>query len=158
MHEESKDRAPSGIEGLFARLEATYGAAWPRSLGESPIKEIKAAWSANLRGLNADQIWYGVDNLPPRPPNVFEFRDICKAAPMPPTPQLPRPMASQERIAGFVDWKAQMVDALKDNAKQDPKDWARRLQERHKAGEKLTMRQVECYQQALGIKGHQSWQ
>lgn len=148
----------SGIDSLFAGLAAAYGAAWERSLGDAPIEDVKAAWVSNLKGLDAKQLRYGAENLPPKPPNVFEFRAICKAAPMPPTPQLPRPMASQERIAGFVDWKTQMVDALKDNAKQDPKDWARRLQERHKAGEKLTMRQVECYQQALGIKGHQSWQ
>lgn len=148
----------SGIDSLFAGLAAAYGVAWERSLGDAPIDEVKAAWVSNLKGLDAKQLRYGAEHLPPKPPNVFEFRAICKSAPMPPTPQLPRPVPTQEKLNSFGDWKARMVDALRENAKQDPKEWARRLQERHQKGEKLTPWQIQCYQEALGMKGKQPWQ
>lgn len=38
------------IDRLFARLHATYGAAWDRAMGSVPVADAKAAWAHELGG------------------------------------------------------------------------------------------------------------
>ena len=40
------------LDRLFSRLAATYGAAWERSLGSTPLADVKTAWSHELSGFS----------------------------------------------------------------------------------------------------------
>jgi hypothetical protein len=88
------------IDRIFARLAATYMAAWDRSLGAVPLSDIKTAWSYELGGFEnrLQDIAWALDNLPEKPPNVIEFKKLCRLAPVTETPQLEAPKADPERL------------------------------------------------------------
>ena len=89
------------LDRLFARLAATYGAAWERSLGSTPLADVKTAWSHELSGFagSLNRIAWALENLPPKCPNVIEFKALCRQAPAPdglcrpdPPPRTPDPL------------------------------------------------------------------
>jgi len=88
------------IDRLFARMAATYGAAWERSLGQAPIADVKTAWCHELQGFGAhlEAIAWALENLPESVPNVIQFRNLCRRAPAPDTPRLPEPAANPARV------------------------------------------------------------
>lgn len=145
------------INRLFDRLAATYGAAWDRSLGSAPLTDVKQVWAKELSGFfdKLDAIAYGLDHLPEKVPNVLEFRALCRRAPSLEPKQLERPKVDPQRIAELAK---QLRAAFGQPAQQDPKEWARKLQQRHQSGEKLGGHQIRAYREALGVDGRQSWQ
>ncbi len=100
------------LEKIWLAMRAAYGATfdrqWETPAGVDPaqhVAEMKAMWG---RGLAAFQqspqaISAALDNLPPHPPNLMEFRTLCKAyVPVPrtalPAPA-PRPVPERFRAA-----------------------------------------------------------
>ena len=153
----SQDQAPdtSPIGLLFSELWAIYGAAWVRSHGDAPTSDTKAVWRKHLSGFTAGDIKYALAHLPSRCPNVLEFRDICRAAPKPQLKALPSPVQDPAKVAEVVEVvKTRMAKA----PTTDHKSWARKLKERHEAGEALGAHQIKAYRQALGKEGVQAWQ
>lgn len=144
----------TSVQKLFDTLGAAYGAAWDRSLGAAPIEDAQAEWNKRLMGFSAGDVRYALDHLPSKPPNIFEFRDLCRASPKKQAPLLEAPKANPTRIAQL----AEQVRSTFDQAQKDPKAWARKLQQRHEKGEALGGHQIRAYREALGLDGRQAWQ
>lgn len=126
------------IEHLFARLNLYYGKPFLAQWGvidEDKAQAIKTMWSSELSVFsgNLEAIAWALDNLPPRAPNVIEFKLLCRQAPRPATPQLPEPPADPERmreaLAKLGGMKAVRAPSL------DSKDWAKRIVAREASGE-----------------------
>lgn len=141
------------IDRLFHRLSATYGADWDRSLGQTPIADAKTVWAHELSVFkgNLHRVAWALENLPDRCPNVIAFKSLCKLAPSPEVPALPEPKADPVRMAEELAKLAPLRQRTTEHARVDHKAWAKTLQARHAAGERLNMNQVRCYQLALGV-------
>lgn len=145
----------TSIQKLFDTLGAVYGAAWDRSLGATPIEDVQAEWNKRLLGFNAGDVRYALDHLPSKPPNIFEFRDLCRASPKKEVPLLEQAPANPKRVAELAK---HVRESFGTEAKKDPKAWAHKLQKRHESGEKLGVHQIRAYREALGLAGRQPWQ
>jgi hypothetical protein len=144
------------IDRIFSRLAATYMAAWDRSLGAVPLSDIKTAWSYELGGFEnrLQDVAWALDNLPEKPPNVIEFKKLCRLAPVTETPQLEAPKADPERL------KAELAK-LGHIAQRPPRhdlDWAHAIMNRVKAGDRLCSYTKWSAEVALGQHGRMSWQ
>lgn len=142
------------IDRLFERLGATYGAAWDRSLGTAPIGDVKSAWAHELAGFDdkLGLLAWALENLPERCPNVIEFRNLARRAPVPDAPRLPEPKADPARVAAEMAKLAPVLAAARANAAPvDHKAWAKRLIARHEAGERLNPTTLRFAREALGM-------
>lgn len=140
----------AAIDRLFARLHATYGAAWDRAMGSVPVADAKAAWAHELGGFagRLQDVAWALEHLPERCPNVIEFRNLCRMAPATEVAQLPAPPADPERVRAEL---AKLGPMTAPAASVDGRGWARRLLERHAAGEKLLPVQLRFAREALGL-------
>lgn len=140
------------IDRLFSRLGATYGAAWDRGIGTTPIADIKAAWAHELSGFSdkMELLAWALENLPEKCPNVIEFRNLARRAPAPEAPKLPEPKADPERVRAELAKLSPVVSSIKaPTAAYDPKAWAKRLIARSDAGEKLNPTTLRFAKEAL---------
>lgn len=140
------------VERIFKRLAATYGAAWDRSLGQTPIEDVMTAWDYELSGflqskVAMNAIAWALENLPETCPNVMQFKAICRRAPATMLPALPEPSADAARVAAELA----KLGHLREPITTGPKAWAHALQQRHERGEKLKSNQVRCYRNAIGL-------
>lgn len=139
------------IDRLFERMAATYGSAWERSLGATPVLEAKALWSHQLQAFaeRLEAVVWALDELPESPPNVIQFRNLCRSAPAAAVPRLPEPVADPARMAAelakLADLRAKPIGTPAGGMRA----WVYRLQARDQAGEKLNRYTRFCYQQAL---------
>jgi hypothetical protein len=69
------------IDAIWNKMLVTYGSEWSRKFGDQPLDEVKGAWADDLRGFTVEQIKYGLSMLGERPPNLIQFKDLCKKAP-----------------------------------------------------------------------------
>jgi hypothetical protein len=138
------------IDRLFNRLGATYGAQWDKSLGSAPLGDVKTLWAHELSTYanSLHRIAWALENLPPRCPNVIEFKQICRQAPAPETLALPEPKADPERLKQEL---AKLADikkaALAD--KVDHKAWAKKILARYTAGERINPTSLRFAREAL---------
>lgn len=146
------DSSASNIDTLFVTLAATYGAAWDRSLGTAPMVDVKTVWGSHLAGFTLADIKYALDHLSPKCPNVFEFRNLCRAAPQKDVLRLevsaPNPVVVAEAIAKQTGLK----EAITAQA-HDPKGWARAFVRRAEKGERIRPITLQFAKQALGQAG-----
>lgn len=142
------------IDRLFHRLGATYGADWDRSLGQTPISDAKTVWGHELSVFknSLHRIAWALENLPDRCPNVIAFKSLCKLAPAPEVPALPEPKADPARMAEELAKLAPLRQRTVEHARVDHKAWAKTLQARHAAGDRLNANQIRSYRLALGME------
>lgn len=143
------------IERLFARLGATYGAAWERAMGSVPTADVKTVWANELDGFSGKlhAIAWALENLPERCPNVIEFRNLCRRAPAPDVPALPLSRPDPQRLRTELEKLAPVLHASRQAcAAADPKAWAKRLRDRHASGAQLRPVQIDAYRAALGLR------
>lgn len=138
------------IDRLFERMAATYGAQWSRMWATVPIADVKSAWAHELSGYTnrLDALAWALENLPERCPNVIEFRNLCRQAPVPEAPRLPEPQADPQRLAAELARLGEVRRNLPDAP--GGKDWARRLIDRAKAGDRINRTALKFAQQAIG--------
>jgi hypothetical protein len=127
------------IDRLFQRMGATYGAAWTRQWADVPINDVKSAWAHELAGFagRLESIAWALENLPEKCPNVIEFKNHCRRAPMPDAPKLPEPKADPERVKAELAKLKIMVNTPQQTSAVDPKAWAKRIIARHDAGDRI---------------------
>lgn len=99
---------PEGwVERLWLAMRANYGASfdrqWETPAGVDPVEHVrtlKAYWANELGGYlhKPDALRHGLENLPPHPPSLIEFKSICGRAPSVLPPALPAPKADPERV------------------------------------------------------------
>lgn len=133
--------AQDAIDKLFKRLGLTYGAAWDRSMGQAPIKDVKTTWMYELDGFLKSRetllaLTWALENLPERCPNVIEFKNLCRRAPSVEPLQLEAPKADPERVKTEL---AKLAPARTATRNVDHgRDWARAIMRRHEAGDPVT--------------------
>lgn len=141
------------VEKIWTTMRATYGAAfdrqWECPAGIDPVKHVntlKAHWGRELARFqqNPAAIQYGLEHLPPHPPNLVEFRAACTRRPTYVQAQLAAPTPDPARVA-------KIVGGIARPAPRDPKAWAHALQAREERGEKLTLAQRDMWREALGV-------
>lgn len=140
------------VDRLFDRLVATYGNEWVRRWEGLDDAAIKTLWAHELAGFagRLDAIAWALENLPPRSPNVIEFRNLCKQAPRPVQAQLPEPKADPARLAAELAKLADVKVAARAAVNTlDDKAWAKRLMARHDAGERLNPTSLRFAREAL---------
>lgn len=144
------------VDHVFAVLAATYTAAWERSLGTTPISDVKTAWAYQLGQFTHSQtakraILWGLRNLPDSVPSAIQFRNICRMAPVTEALALPAPAADPARVAAELAKLAPLRTKPSESAGHGMKAWAYRLKSRDEAGESVNMNQRRCYKAALGM-------
>ena len=145
------------IDRLFERLALTYGAAWMRQWEGLNLNDIKAMWAHELAGYASrlDAIAWALEHLPPRCPNILEFKALCREAPRHEPLPLPEPPADPERVKAELA-KLGHVPAPKrasSHVTVDHKAWAKRIIARAEAGEKVRPVSLRFAREALGISG-----
>lgn len=76
------------IDTVWAKLSIAYGHRFLSIWDGLPMDTVKADWEHELAAVSQDQLAYGLTNLPGgRPPDVFQFRDICRRMPEKPRQQ-----------------------------------------------------------------------
>jgi hypothetical protein len=141
------------IDRLFDRLLVTYGVSFSRTFEGIDLNAVKSSWAHELAyyATNRDtmaRIAWALDNLPERPPNVIEFRNICKRAPVTEVEVLPMPKANPERLKAEI---AKLMGPAKVAASAPTSgcDWAHRIVGRFNSGERLAASTLRFAQQAL---------
>lgn len=143
------------VRKIFATMRATYGASfdrqWQCPAGTDPAEhaaEMIGHWARELRGYlqSPEALAYALDHLPSNPPNLIEFKALCRSAPQYAdtkrleSPKTPPPPHMVEAVAGIVAAKPD-----------DPRQWAHELKERERRDPKgLTAAQRWMWRQALG--------
>lgn len=138
------------IDRIFEKLSLRYGREFLGKWEGMPIADVKTDWCDVLAGMagHPEAIGWALDNLPDmRAPTAQEFRAICRRAPLPDVPRLEAPRALPARIAAELAKLAPIVGA----DPVDQKDWARSLQARDQAGERLKPIQIRFYKEALRL-------
>jgi hypothetical protein len=146
------------IDRLFDRLFLTYGVAFSRTFEGLDLNAVKSSWAHELAYYASSKdamgrIAWALDNLPERPPNVIEFRNICKRAPAIEAAPLPAPKANPERLKAEI---AKLMGPAKVAAKTPTagRDWAHRIVGRAKAGEVIAATTLRFAQEALAGRAH----
>lgn len=142
------------IDRLFERLAATYGASWTRMWADVPMGDVKTAWAHELSVYTGrlDAVAWALENLPPKCPNVIEFKQLCRQAPRPPEQHLPAPKAAPERVASELSKLKEVFKAMAPSAHAvDPKGWAKAILAREKAGERLNPTTLRFAREALRV-------
>lgn len=141
------------IDRLFERMAATYGAQWSRQWADVPASDVKTAWAHELDGYenNLKAIAWALENLPERCPNVIEFRNLCRRAPLPDAPRLEAPKADPERVqrelSRLGDVRKRVLSSTVDH-----KAWAHRIIARHDAGERINPTSLRFAREALHME------
>jgi hypothetical protein len=131
---------------IFTKLTLTYGQAFLRQYDGVDMDEVKANWGHELAcyAQSLEAIRHGCANLPERPPNVVQFRELCRI------PQSPVLLTND---LPPVDPKmAAMVKEVFSKAEKRSNDraWAHELKAREEAGEVLSFAQRNAWREALG--------
>lgn len=140
------------IDRLFERLAATYGAQWTAQWRDVPIADAKTAWAHELSPFanTLHRIAWALENLPPKCPNVIEFKNLCRQAPAPDVPRLPEPKADPERVKAELARMGEVVNKPRPaGGGIDHKAWAKRIVARHEQGDKINPTTLQFAREAL---------
>ncbi|WP_157443353.1 hypothetical protein [Curvibacter lanceolatus] len=139
------------LDRIFDKLTVTYGSAFLDRWRDVDIAKVKTDWLDVLDGMekHPEAIAFALQNLTEKPPTVIEFRNLCRRAPMPEAPRLEAPKADPERIKAEIAKLGPVREAVIRTGGADPKAWAKRLMDRHNAGEKLNPIQIRFAREAL---------
>jgi hypothetical protein len=135
------------IDKLFLKLAAVYGREFTNRYNGVDPAQVKQEWAECLSPFTKrpDALRFALDHLPSdRSPSMLQFRDLCRQAPRDNANALPEPKTAPEIVDKEMAKLVQQVFKPK-----DPKRWATRLEQRHKAGEKLSLIQIDAYKKAL---------
>lgn len=142
------------IDKLFQQMMLTYGDHFLAQYRSAPLAEVKSLWADKLAGFVdfPAGLSFGLENLPAdRPPNVLQFRNICRQAPRPQLLQIEAAKADRSVVdAAFAQIVRKVTDGVTKECRADPLGWARALKERHSNGEALGLYQINSYRTALG--------
>lgn len=132
------------IEILFERMALVYGEAWTRSHGVTPMEDMQNFWDAELKGFVGRDVKYALDNLPDQPPNIIQFKKLCRSAPAPEVKFLDRPKADEAVVRKEI---AKIAGLIRSEA--PGKHWAQRILDKQAAGEPVTPTTLRMAKEAL---------
>lgn len=102
------------VDKIFTKLGLVYGRALLSQYEGFDIDDVKADWAHELAGYehHPESIAFALQNLPiDRPPNVLQFRAMCRKSPPPVFKALPTPEPTPEQREKV----RQMIDGLRKN-------------------------------------------
>jgi hypothetical protein len=130
------------VKSLFARLQVRYGTAWSNLWTGLDEQAVLDDWAEVLGHCKPEAIAYALENLPQdRPPNAQQFRAICIQRPEPVPPRLPAPKADPEKVA-------EAIAVMRETLRRPTLQWAARLRDRERDGDRLTQAQRDMWRQA----------
>lgn len=140
------------IDRLFERLTLAYGVQFMAQYEGMPVADVKTDWCEWLAPY-ADRlqaIGWALENLPERPVNAVQFRNLCRSAPAPAAVQLPEPPANPQRMRAELEKLAPLL-ASRRVERLDSRHWARRIVAASDAGERVNPTSLMFARQALGL-------
>ncbi len=129
------------IDRLFDRLLATYGSEFSRLYEGIDNAGVKTVWAHELAVFSdkLEFIAWGLENLPERPPNAIQFRNLCRTMPAPPERVLEAPKADPERLKAELSKLGSLkMHLTRPLPTQDQKQWARNILAGIAAGDRRT--------------------
>lgn len=129
------------VDKIFSKLTLVYGRDFIGRWEGLELADVKTDWSHELAGFEnfPEGIAFALQNMPAnKPPTVLEFKAIALKAPKPAFKMLEAPKADPARVAAEL---AKLGHKSKDKRMSigsvDPKGWAKALQAKDEAGEKM---------------------
>ena len=138
------------IDRIFDKLTLAYGRDFIGRWEGLPLASVKTDWAHELSGFDKhpQAIKHALQSLPAaKPPTIFEFRNLCISAPRAAHLELPAPPADPVMVAAI----ANKIKLSAPSGPVDHKAWAKTLQRRHQAGDRLNANQIRCMNIALGV-------
>lgn len=88
------------VDIIFTKLALLHGRDFTSKWEGLDMQDVKNDWAHELAGFEKrpDAIRYALQNLPPKPPNVLEFRAIVLRAPEVSVRRLTAPSANPEIV------------------------------------------------------------
>lgn len=130
------------VDQIFLKLALVYGRDFIGRWEGLEIADVKADWSHELAGLEnwREAIAHALATLPPgKPPTVLEFRELARKAPQRAREALPGPPVNQKRANAELAKARELTGGRRlSSGNGGNKAWARRVIERHNAGELLS--------------------
>lgn len=143
-------------ERLFSRFQAIYGNKTATMWGRADPREVQSTWAEELGRYGAEDLRMALAACrfayKEYPPTLFQFADLCldakrrREASVPKIELKPDP-DGRAKIAAAVHELAQNMR----NGKRDPKDWARRILQKHESGIHVHQIALEGAREALGL-------
>lgn len=137
---------------IFDRLCVRYGVRFLNQWKGMDMDAVRCDWADVLSGFEKwpEAIAFAIDHLEDeKPPTATMFRAIALKAPKPENLALPEPKSDPSRVA--EELAKLMPIKMKTTTHVDHNAWAKALQTRHEAGDRLNTNQVRCYRLAMGI-------
>lgn len=97
---------PQWVDRIFEKLTLVYGRDFLRRWDGIPIDDVKADWARELAGFAQlpESIAHALKNLPrDDPPNVYQFRDLCRRAPPKQMLRIEAPRPDRARVKAHID-------------------------------------------------------
>ena len=143
------------IDKIFHKLTLLYGRDFISRWEGLEIADVKTDWGHELSGFQnwPEAIAHALATLPPgKPPTVMEFRDLARKAPRKELIALPGPPADPERVAAELKKLAAITGkSIAAPGRIDHKAWAKRIIQRHEAGENINPTSLRFAREALRI-------
>lgn len=136
----------SWVNQIFSKLTVAYGHRFLSQYSGIDLDLVKADWGDELAAYQQapSAIKHALSILPSdNPPNVFQFRDLCRRAPQYAPKALPAPTPDPE-VVKAVRATLKPLSAIGSTA------WAEKLRDRIKAGYRPTMFQRDALAEVLG--------
>jgi hypothetical protein len=139
------------IDELVDRLLTRYGSAWRAKWAGLDPAAVAADWHAVLGRLPRWAIEHGLENLPEFVPTASQLREICVRAAPPRRPAQKRidaPKPDPARLKAVFERMHQIAKG------RSPTAWIGDLQDRVARGEKLSIAQKQCLENAIANLSH----
>ena len=139
------------VDRLFERLAATYGRQWYALWADTPVNDVKSAWSHELGGFarNLEALAWALEHLPEAAPNVIQFRNLARQAPSPDVPRLPEPALDAERVKASLRLLQSLTNPPLKKENFDGLKWAKRIMQRVGKGDPPCRAAVTLAKEAL---------
>lgn len=104
----------SWVEHLFKRLRIAYGHAFEDQYRDLDPDDVKKAWAESLAHYvnHREALTFALENLPDKPVNIMQFRNLCRQAPVPEAPMLPPPTPDPAAVASGREKLAELRKKL----------------------------------------------
>jgi len=148
----------SWVDRIFDRLHIAYGHDFSNRWNGFDMKVIKADWAIALAEFSdrSYALRFALENLSPdEPPTAYQFRNLARSAPKPPTVLLPppEPRFTTHQIQAAADIAVKL--RRKDDGMMHAQRLVERLHSRLRAGELLNEAQrhvLGCCERHLGVE------
>lgn len=122
------------VDRIFSKLTVAYGHRFLGLYSGIDLEAVKADWGDELTNFqqSPDALRFALEHLPSdNPPNVFQFRDLCRRAPQYAPKALPSPAPDPELAKA-------LKQAFKPMSGRGDKEWAKKLRARAEQGYRMT--------------------